>query len=322
MNRLTRFAVRLYPKAWRERYGVEFAALLDELQPDLRGSLDIVKGALQMRATHWNLGAILAVSGLLGAVVAFGISFSIPKKYVSSAVIRITPGQSESVPGAAIDQAVGDHINSMSQAIFSRTVLTTIVFRMGLYQTERSQMPIEDVIELMRKNISVTPVASVPVASQRIPAFAVGFTYSDRFAAQRVTQELVSRYMDENIRQHEVGVAFPITLVMLDPASLPQNPVSPKRPLITTMGLTLGLALGAVAAFVRHVNRPMLPATGILEKNPAGRAVFRGTDVPVLTLLEYLEDDKTLDQFLKDFPEVTREAAVSALGLAKSFLAR
>ena len=39
MNRLTRFAVRLYPKAWRERYGVEFAALLDELRAPLLRSL-------------------------------------------------------------------------------------------------------------------------------------------------------------------------------------------------------------------------------------------------------------------------------------------
>jgi uncharacterized protein (DUF433 family) len=37
-------------------------------------------------------------------------------------------------------------------------------------------------------------------------------------------------------------------------------------------------------------------------------------------LLDYLEGGQTLDEFLDDFPTVTREAAVSALELAKSLL--
>lgn len=51
-----------------------------------------------------------------------------------------------------------------------------------------------------------------------------------------------------------------------------------------------------------------------------GTPVFRGTRVPVQTLLEYLEGGQTLDEFLDDFPTVTRKAAVAALELAKSLL--
>ena len=78
----------------------------------------------------------------------------------------------------------------------------------------------------------------------------------------------------------------------------------------------------------------MLKATGpkALSVNPGGEAivkdpdilggtpVFRGTRVPFQALLDYLEGGQTLDEFIDDFPTVTREAAISALELAKSVL--
>jgi uncharacterized protein (DUF433 family) len=127
-----------------------------------------------------------------------------------------------------------------------------------------------------------------------------------------VTQELVFRYIDRNVRRSS---ALPITLELLDPARLRFNPVSPRPLRITTMGLALGFTLGAIVAYVRRTPQSMLASVGILEKNSGGTPVFVGTAVPIHTLLEYLESDKTLAQFLGDFPMVTREAAVSALAL-------
>ena len=48
-----------------------------------------------------------------------------------------------------------------------------------------------------------------------------------------------------------------------------------------------------------------------------GTPVFRGTRVPFQALLDYLEGGQTLDEFLDDFPTVSKEAAVAALELAK-----
>ncbi|MFZ3331214.1 MAG: DUF433 domain-containing protein [Candidatus Acidiferrales bacterium] len=61
----------------------------------------------------------------------------------------------------------------------------------------------------------------------------------------------------------------------------------------------------------------------IIVKDPevlGGTAVFRGTRVPFQALLDYLEGGQTLDDFLDDFPTVTRSAAIAALELAKSLL--
>jgi uncharacterized protein (DUF433 family) len=61
----------------------------------------------------------------------------------------------------------------------------------------------------------------------------------------------------------------------------------------------------------------------IIVKDPeilGGTRVFRGTRVPFQALLDYLEGGETLDEFLDDFPTVTREAAIGALEHAKSVL--
>lgn len=51
-----------------------------------------------------------------------------------------------------------------------------------------------------------------------------------------------------------------------------------------------------------------------------GAPVFRQTRVPFQALLDYLEEGQTLDDFLDDFPTVSREAAIAALEQAKSLL--
>ncbi|HXK28681.1 MAG TPA: DUF433 domain-containing protein [Candidatus Binatia bacterium] len=53
------------------------------------------------------------------------------------------------------------------------------------------------------------------------------------------------------------------------------------------------------------------------EKVMSGAVVFAGTRVPVQTLIDYLEEGSPLDEFLEDFPTVSREHAVAVLELMK-----
>lgn len=48
--------------------------------------------------------------------------------------------------------------------------------------------------------------------------------------------------------------------------------------------------------------------------------VFAGSRVPVHTLLDYLEGGDSLDDFLMDFPSVSREHAIAVLEAARSAL--
>jgi uncharacterized protein (DUF433 family) len=61
----------------------------------------------------------------------------------------------------------------------------------------------------------------------------------------------------------------------------------------------------------------------VIIKNPdvlGGTPVFRGTRVPFQNLLDYLEAGQTINEFLDDFPTVSREQAVEALEHAKSLV--
>ena len=51
-----------------------------------------------------------------------------------------------------------------------------------------------------------------------------------------------------------------------------------------------------------------------------GTPVFRGTRVPFQALLDYLEGGHTLDEFLSDFPTVSRDLAVQTLEQARDRL--
>ena len=51
-----------------------------------------------------------------------------------------------------------------------------------------------------------------------------------------------------------------------------------------------------------------------------GIPVFKGTRVPVKTLIDYLQGGDTLDEFLRDFPTVKRDQARQALNVAKDAL--
>jgi uncharacterized protein (DUF433 family) len=61
----------------------------------------------------------------------------------------------------------------------------------------------------------------------------------------------------------------------------------------------------------------------VIVKNPAvlsGEPVFRGTRVPFKALTDYLEGGESLDEFLEQYPSVTREAAIAALEEARDSL--
>jgi uncharacterized protein (DUF433 family) len=64
--------------------------------------------------------------------------------------------------------------------------------------------------------------------------------------------------------------------------------------------------------------------TRLVSRDPeimSGALCFTGTRVPVKNLFDYLEGSSTLEDFLEDFPTVSRERAVAVLEAARESLA-
>ena len=61
-----------------------------------------------------------------------------------------------------------------------------------------------------------------------------------------------------------------------------------------------------------------LPIT-VDPETMGGIPVFRGSRVPVSTLFQYLERNYSLEDFLYEFPTVSKEAAIAVLSNAERF---
>ncbi|HEV8146348.1 MAG TPA: hypothetical protein VGP79_08210 [Bryobacteraceae bacterium] len=158
---------------------------------DVEDYIDILR-----RHKGWIFGPFLFV--LVATVVGV---YLWPDSYESKAIIRITPQQiPENMIPSAINQALSDRVTAMQQVILSRNVLTTIIKNFGLYKREQSRMPMEDVVEEMRRKVQIIPVGVSSGNSRNIPAFQVIYSYEDRILAQRVVQDLTTRFLDESIR--------------------------------------------------------------------------------------------------------------------------
>lgn len=61
-------------------------------------------------------------------------------------------------------------------------------------------------------------------------------------------------------------------------------------------------------------------SASLVSRDPeimSGALCFTGTRVPVKSLFEYLEGTSSLEEFLEDFPSVSRERVVAVLEVAR-----
>jgi hypothetical protein len=92
MKRWIARAAALYQRSWREEYGEEFDALLDDVKPRWRVFADVLGEAIRMQMTMGNNWLNLATAtAACGAIMATGLSFTVAPQYVSSAVLSVTP---------------------------------------------------------------------------------------------------------------------------------------------------------------------------------------------------------------------------------------
>lgn len=154
------------------------------------------------RHKAWILGPAFAA-----LVLSVVVAFLWPDTYVSVATIRIVPPQvpTDLVP-SNVNSAMSQRINSMYQTISSRGALTNLVNMYNLYPRDRNHKPMEDIVETVRENIKIGDVVPSRPGNnspkqQEIPAFQISFSYENRMIAQKVTADLVSRFITENTRE-------------------------------------------------------------------------------------------------------------------------
>ena len=157
--------------------------------PDIEDYIDMLR-----RYRSWLIGPMF-----VGLVIAVVVAFMWPDTYVSTAVMRITPQQiSANLVPSIVNMQMQQRLQQMQQEILSRSSLSELIQRpsLDLYRKERARYPMEDIIQDMRnKAIRIQTVEVNRTAS----AFTISFSYPDRFKAQAVVRELVTKFTEQNV---------------------------------------------------------------------------------------------------------------------------
>jgi polysaccharide chain length determinant protein (PEP-CTERM system associated) len=95
-----------------------------------------------------------------------------------------------------------DRLRMLEQEVMNRARLERIILDFDLYREERENGIMEDVVERMRKDISVTPPRGASRRNQGT-SFSLSYTTTNARTAHRVAERLTSLFIDENIRQRE-----------------------------------------------------------------------------------------------------------------------
>ena len=136
------------------------------------------------------------------AVVMLATRF-ISSQYQSETVIIVEQQRIPEqyvLPNVAID--LQQRLQSMTQQILSRTRLLGIIDAFHLYRKNQKQTDPDLLVQRMRKDIKIDLVQA-PGRPWELSAFKISYSASDPSLAQRVTQELSSLFIEENLRNRQ-----------------------------------------------------------------------------------------------------------------------
>jgi polysaccharide chain length determinant protein (PEP-CTERM system associated) len=134
------------------------------------------------------------------AIIATGMAIytqTLPDVYRSETLIMVVPQRiPDTYVRSTVTARIEDRLRSISEQILSRTRLEQVIVEFGLYPKQRTRLPMEDVVEVMRKQIKVEPV--------RNDMFRIAFVAPDPEVAARVVTKLADMYIAENQRDRTV----------------------------------------------------------------------------------------------------------------------
>lgn len=166
----------------------------EEVQSDLNDTIERLFGLLTRR--RWWILATTFGSALATIVVVMPL----PNRYTSEATLLVVQQevpQRYVTPTTTTD--ISDALQAMTQQVLSRTRLLGIIAEYNLYAREKRIRAPEEVIELMRRYISIQPLEGNN-RERKVSAFKISFTAETPHLAQQVTSKLTTLFIEENLK--------------------------------------------------------------------------------------------------------------------------
>ena len=136
-------------------------------------------------------------------LISFGAYKYLPKVYGATTLILV---QSQRVPESYVRSTITDsmasRLNTISQEILSRTRLEKVIQELNLYPDLMNKKPMEEVVESMRKAITVK-VQENPRSERAQNSFSISYEGKEPRTVMMVTNKLASMFIEENLKVRE-----------------------------------------------------------------------------------------------------------------------
>ena len=145
----------------------------------------------------WRRKWALIVPFVLVSLGTFLVAHALPDRYRSETVILVVPQKvPESYVRATVTTNLQDRLRSIREQVLSRTRLEVLIRDFKLYADELERMPMEDVVELMRKDVSVDLLKG--------ETFRIAYTSDDPKKAMQVAERISADFKDENLQDRTI----------------------------------------------------------------------------------------------------------------------
>ena len=163
---------------------------------------------LSILRTIWKRKIRITVAWILFALVAVAVVRLLPTVYLAETVVLI---DSQKIPEKFVSATVGDdleeRIASIRQMLLSGAELKKVIEEFGLYREERKTHFEEEILEMMRKDITISLESAMPGSSsgktKRPGAFRIGYQGSNPAMVMQVANRLTDLYVEKNLRDRE-----------------------------------------------------------------------------------------------------------------------
>jgi hypothetical protein len=164
MKALLRLAVRFYPRAWRDRYGEEFHALIDDIRPHWHDILNVVAAALVTRMSTAPAIALAGALAVAGALTGALVSLTTPAVYASTSQVVV---REPDATGTDVERA--QRLRAAIQAVLEESALDKRTVAVTLRQPAGEQTVLDVAVSAdsaaQAKQRAETAVNSLMVAN-------------------------------------------------------------------------------------------------------------------------------------------------------------
>ena len=134
---------------------------------------------------------------LLSLPGGLGVYLATPKVYQATSLLSYEQQKiSANKMSADVSSRIRDIVSTLTQIVTSRTNLEKLIVDLNLYPEARKKMPMEDVVESMRRVIKIEP-------SNQGDIFKITFNHQSPDKLVKVTNAIAAKFIEENLKYRE-----------------------------------------------------------------------------------------------------------------------